>query len=256
MKQAVQWKGHLAPASGEETGRTGTRVLLVDDHRLFAEAIAFALAEEMDALDVATNAEEALAIAQRRSPDLVLIDFSPSDGDSIEVGRTMLESYPEAKVIALAESDDPGAIRKAVQLGFHGYLTKDISWPRFVSSIRSVLEGLIVVPQRLASVVGGGRSREEREAARRGGQLTRREREVLVLLGMGAGSADIAHQLTLSLNTVRTHVANILAKLQVHSRLEAVAFALRYGIVDAPGAGHGDQAAAPARVAPFGPLER
>jgi two-component system, NarL family, nitrate/nitrite response regulator NarL len=91
-----------------------------------------------------------------------------------------------------------------------------------------------VIPRQLATAVGGARSAEDRHAALLGGQLTEREREVLALLVDGASGADIAERLTISTNTVRTHVQSVLTKLQVHSRLEAATFAVRHGLVAAP----------------------
>lgn len=105
---------------------------------------------------------------------------------------------------------------------------------QFVDSIKAAMSGQLVVPHRLAARAAGARSSEERDASLLAEQLTKRERDVLRMLVEGARSEAIAKRMSISPNTVRTHVQNILTKLQVHSRLEAAAFAVRHGL-----AGHG-----------------
>ena len=118
-----------------------------------------------------------------------------------------------------------------MRLGFIGYITKDVSLSQFITSIEAALNGQSVIPHRTARSVAGAVSPEEENAALRIRQLTARERDVLTLLVRGTNSGAIARELSVSINTVRSHVQNILAKLQVHSRLEAAAFAVRYGAV-------------------------
>jgi two-component system nitrate/nitrite response regulator NarL len=143
-------------------------------------------------------------------------------------GRRILEEHPEAKVVALTALLSPATVREAVRLGFHGYITKDTPVSRFASSLRAVLDGQVVFPRRLASALGRPRDDGFDLLA---AQLTARELEVLGLMAEGLSGTDIARKLGISTNTVRTHIQSILTKLQVHSRLEAVAFALRRGLV-------------------------
>jgi DNA-binding NarL/FixJ family response regulator len=149
----------------------------------------------------------------------------------IELGSRLLELLPDTKVLAVTAMNEPQALRAAIKAGFHGFLTKNIPLQQFVASIETALEGQMVIPHKLAAPAAGHMSPEERQAALLIKQLTQRELEVLTLLAGGAGGEEIAQKLNVSRNTVRSHVQNILTKLQVHSRLEAVAFAARHNIV-------------------------
>ena len=123
--------------------------------------------------------------------------------------------------------EDEGSVQDAFKAGFHGYLTKQTEAERFEHVLRSVEDGQTVFPQRQI----GAESRERTGDELLAEQLTTREVEVLQLLAEGASSDHMAEQLDVSPNTVRTHVQGILSKLQVHSRLEAAAFAVRHGLV-------------------------
>ena len=199
------------------------RVLVVDDHQLFGEAVALALEQAgMEILKVASNARGALAAARQHRPDVVLLDLDLADLDGMEVGRRILRSFPATKVIALADQREARAVRQALHIGFCGYLTKKTPLAQLVRSIRSAIGGLVVVPH------------ETSDAESQLAVLSPREREVLSHLVEGLASREIARRLSLSRNTIRTHVSNILAKLEVHSRLEAVALARRLSLVEAP----------------------
>jgi two-component system, NarL family, nitrate/nitrite response regulator NarL len=200
---------------------------------LFAEAIRAALEEaDMDAVAVVTTGRAALDYLEDDRPDVILLDLGLPDRSGLAVGREILESWPEAKVMVLTALDDPKAVEEASRAGFRGYLTKDTPVSRFVSSIEAVVAGQEVFPHRFA------------QAVRRPGssdsvwllisQLTPREREVLGLLVEGADGRTIAARLGISRNTVRTHVQSILTKLQVHSRLEAATLAVRHRVVPIP----------------------
>lgn len=188
----------------------------------------------MDVLPVASTVEEALLAEKREQPDVILVDLGLPDGDGISLGRTIVAERPDAKVIALTALNDPKAVGDALRAGFAGYLTKDTPLTQFVAMIEAAVAGQVVIPQRLAAAAAGARTAEERHASLLAEQLSPRERQVLLLLAEGASSEDIASRLTVSPNTVRTHVQSILTKLQVHSRLEAATFAVRYGIVKVP----------------------
>jgi DNA-binding NarL/FixJ family response regulator len=213
-----------------------TRILLVDDHRLFSEVIRSTLeGMGMDVLPVATTGSEGLDVARRERPDIVLVDIGLPDESGLVVGEKILEEMPDTKVVAVTSLIDPRAVAEAVRLGFRGYVTKDTPVNQFVSSIQAVLDGNVVMPKQLARAAAGDRSPEEQHAAMLVKQLTDREREVLQLLAEGSRGTQIAERLGISPNTVRTHVQSILTKLQVHSRLEAAAFAVRHGLIKTPG---------------------
>jgi len=214
---------------------TGTRVLIVDDHRLFADVIQMFLERMGMHVAVEVSEREGLAAAKRLKPDVALIDLILPDGNGIDLGRLMLGSVPDIKVIALTSVTDARTVSQVMRAGFHGYLTKDTPITSFVGLIESAMAGQVVVPHRLAAGAAGQRSDDERHAALLVDQLSNREREVLAELVAGSSSQEMAKNLGVSPNTVRTHVQSILTKLQVHSRLEAASFAVRFGIGKVPG---------------------
>jgi DNA-binding NarL/FixJ family response regulator len=209
------------------------RVLIVDDHKLFAEAVEIALERHGMDVVIATTAEDGLTAAARHEPDVVLLDIGLPDRSGLALGEEILHAHPDAKIVIVTSLEDQRALQDAVKLGFHGFLTKDTKLPQLVRAIRDVAEGQLVVPHRLATRRRNG---DSEEVALLSSQLTPREREVLGLLVAGSNSGEIARALTVSPNTVRTHVQSILAKLQVHSRLEAVAFARRNHLLSHPSA--------------------
>ena len=208
-------------------GEGTIRVLIVDDHRLFADAIRVTVTDMgMSVLGVYATAEEGLAGALEHRPDMVLLDLGLPDRSGLELGKEIIEDLPDTKVVAVTALDDEKSVQDAFKAGFHGYLTKQTAADRFEAVLRSVEDGQTVFPQRQVL-----RNRERTGDELLAEQLTAREIEVLQLLAEGATSAQMAEQLDVSPNTVRTHVQGILSKLQVHSRLEAAAFAVRNGLV-------------------------
>lgn len=208
------------------------RVLIIDDHALFAEAIRLTLEKHgVAVVGIAPSVEEALPAVHGLRPDLALVDIGLPDGDGLALGARILQEAPGTQVVALSALEDPRAVREALRLGFDGYIIKDTPVPRFLQAIEAVLSGEAVVPRTLAARMAGRRTPEEEAVALLADQLTPREREVLELLVEGAGGQEIARILAISPNTVRTHVQNVLTKLQVRTRLEAAAFAVRHGLV-------------------------
>lgn len=181
-------------------------------------------------IDHVTRGEAVLASVTAASPTLALVDLGLPDRSGLSVGHDILEACPGTKVVVLTALDDQRTVLRAIQAGFHGYLTKGTPVSAFTSAIRSVLDGQQVFP----NVSRNGRSRggAERDARMLAEQLTAREREVLGLLVQGVSGDGLGRRLGISPNTVRTHVQSILTKLQVHSRLEAATFAVRHGVTD------------------------
>jgi DNA-binding NarL/FixJ family response regulator len=208
------------------------KAIVIDDHRLFVDVIK-ALLERMgfEVIAIARSAEEARSLSGG-APDLILVDVGLPDQSGLVLGRTLLDTFPDAKVLALTALDDPRAVEEAARSGFHGYLLKDQPVTQFSEAIRSALEGEHVFPRRFVSTSDARALHDDSQLF--ADQLTPREREVLALLVEGASGQMVARRLGISSNTVRTHVQSILAKLQVHSRLEAVAFAVRHGVVEVP----------------------
>jgi two-component system, NarL family, nitrate/nitrite response regulator NarL len=208
------------------------RAVIVDDHRLFGDALGYALeACDVVVVQVVWKADEAVAAVRSHRPDAVLLDLWLGETSGLELGREIIEIHPEVSVLAVTEWSDPLAVRRVIEAGFSGYLTKDLAISTFVEALKAACAGNVVVPRE----TGNGRKPRlevQRQLDLLVGQLTPRERGVLALLAEGANSEDISKRLHISRNTVRTHTQNVLSKLQVHSRLEAAAFAVRHGLVD------------------------
>ncbi len=215
------------------------KVLIVNENALVSQAMR-AILESHDfevslcAYALQTRAEQPDIPAHAR-PDVALVDIRVPDSGGIEAGRRIIRDHPMAKVLALTAQEDTGVLTAASQAGFHGWVLKDASVSQLVRSIRGALEGRIAQPVR-GSTRRPGRlhSPAERDAALLAQHLTRREREVLGLLVEGESSQSISRALSLSSHTVRTHIQNILTKLQVHSRFEAVSFAVRFDMTLQP----------------------
>jgi two-component system nitrate/nitrite response regulator NarL len=205
--------------------------LIVDDHVLFAEAMTVVLrSREMEVVRATTAAEALEAVGSDRF-DLVLMDIGLPDRSGLSVGAQIVTEHDDLKVLAVTALDDPDAAIRALRSGFHGYITKDTDLTRFVAAIESALAGQVVMPRRMARNGTGEEGRGSSLAALIA-SLTTREREVLGLLTEGMNGSRIAETLRISQNTVRTHVQSILTKLQVHSRLEAAAFAVQHGLAE------------------------
>ena len=206
------------------------RVLIVEDQVLFAEAVRVALRNQgVEVVGIASSGEEGLELIPTTNPDVVLLDIGLPDRSGMTIGREMLERHPNVKVLALTALRDGRVAREALRAGFSGYLTKDTDVDRLLRAIESAFSGEVTISKGLARQAAGGRPGDP--VALLVSQLTERERDVLALLAEGADSPAIAERLHISRNTVRTHVQSILAKLNVHSRLEAAAFAVRHGVV-------------------------
>jgi putative two-component system response regulator len=205
------------------------RVLVVDDHQMFAESLE-RLIDAMDGMVVTGTVgtvAEARAEAMLTDPDVALVDWMLPDGTGADVARMLREVKPECKTILLTGLSEESIAAAAVEAGCSGYLTKHKAGDELAAAIRAVYRGESLIPPSLVTSVLT-RLRPER---RRVGSLTNREIEVLEMLSSGQTNEAIAAQLVLSLNTVRNHVQNILSKLDTHSKLEAVAAAVKQGII-------------------------
>ena len=211
-------------------------VLIADEQSLFRQAVRIALETESDLTVVAEagDGQEAIEAADRFSPHIALIDTDLPKVNGISATRTLRERVPGCKVLVLSNHQDQVALFDAMQAGANGYLTKAIPLAELIESTRAVLRGeTIVPPAMLGDLLSQLVQSKERQndVLRRLSRLTRREREVLALLVEGADNDLVAQRLVISPETARTHIQNILSKLDVHSRLEALALVLRNDIV-------------------------
>jgi two-component system, NarL family, nitrate/nitrite response regulator NarL len=210
------------------------RVLIVNGNRMFADAIRSVLeGRGVEVVGIAESAPAAIETAIRTRPDVVVIDVGIRDGGGLRAGEGIIRADLGAKVIALASLDEVDIARQALALGFQGCLTKEVGTHEFADAVRAVGDGEMVWPSQLARRPSK-RWPGDGQAQVLVGQLTPREREVLRLIAAAAGNEEIGRRLAISVNTVRSHIQSIFTKLQVHSRLEAVAFAARNGLLSAP----------------------
>ena len=209
------------------------KALIVDDHVLFAEAVQSTLERMGLEVRVVSTPDAALDAARHAAPDVVLVDVGSLGRFGLEFGPRLLDVASRARIIALTAAADAESVERALALWFSAYLTKDMPVARFVTSVRAVLEGDLVFPGRHARAAAVPDRRRTETAHLLARQLTAREREVLRLLVEAEPGSEIARRLGISRNTVRTHIQSILTKLQVHSRLEAAAFAVRHRLIDA-----------------------
>jgi len=202
-------------------------LLICDDHKLLTDALAtvVGLDEELALVSPPVHTpEEAIALAEEHLPDVVLMDIMfKGDGMSgIDATRRIKEASPSTNVVIMTAHDDERLLVEAVEAGASGFLAK-------AAADGEVLIDPVTLTRLLAQVA---REREEqRDALRLLNDLTEREREILGLLAQGKRNEDIAKELFISPQTVQTHIRNILGKLRVHSKLEAVSFAVKHGTI-------------------------
>jgi DNA-binding NarL/FixJ family response regulator len=219
------------------TGSMTVRVLLADEHALFREAVKIILDSQPDLQVVAEvrNGLEAVAEARLTRPHVAVLSADITSLDVGETTRMIKESLPGCGVLIVAARENLATLVASFEGGANGYLTKDDGLDQLVHATRAVTRGETLVPARMLGPLLTRliqRRRDEDEAISKLSRLTRREREVLSLVVEGADNLRIAHMLTISPETARTHVQNILGKLHLHSRLEAAAFASRNGTVN------------------------
>ena len=210
------------------------RVLLVDDHAVFCDALSAILGLEPDMEVVGRGASVREAVDQARAlhPDVVLLDVHLPDGSGVEAASRIKKEQPATQVVMLTSDEEESVLRSAVDAGVTGYLSKHEAAPQVLQAVRSAARGeALIAPYMLARLLSGIK---RSEGSLPPGPLSPRELDVLGELALGRDNDMIARSLRLSPNTVRTHIQNILSKLGVHSKLEAVSRAVREGWVRIP----------------------
>jgi two-component system NarL family response regulator len=213
------------------------RILLADTHSLFRESVRAVIESEPD-MSVVAEARDGVQLvveAETNRPHIAIVDAALPSGEGIRAVHALRERVPACRILVLAEFEDQALLAEVVEAGASGYLTKDCPLKDLIDATRAIHRGEIVIPRWMLGALLGRmvmRRKERDEALRRMARLTRREREVLALLADGADNESIARMLVISPETARTHVQNLLNKLDVHSRLEAAAFVMQNGILD------------------------
>jgi len=214
-------------------------VLIVDDHALFRRGLQMVLDGEPDieVVGEAADGHQALDRAQELMPDVVLMDVRMPRRSGIEATREIRDALPHVRVLMLTVSDEEAELYEAIKAGASGYLLKEVSTDEVPEAIRSVVAGQSRISPSMASKLlteFAAWSRRTGPAGVSGPTLTERELEVLRLVAQGMANKDIAKELFISENTVKNHVRNILEKLHLHSRMEAVVYAVRENLLELP----------------------
>ena len=237
---AVSTDPGAASGSVDSPASDPIRALIVDDHALFRRGLEMVLAAEDDIelVGEASDGAEAVQKAGESLPDVVLMDIRMPKSSGIEACRAMKEVAPSSKIVMLTISDEEEDLFEAIRAGASGYLLKDIPLDEVADVVRAVHGGQSLINPSMAAklltefAALNKRDQEERVEQVPPPKLTDREMQVLKLVAKGMNNRDIAKELFISENTVKNHVRNILEKLQIHSRMEAVMIAVREKLIE------------------------
>ena len=214
------------------------RVLVADDHRTFAEALRAAIRMErgMSVVGVAHDGDTTVEMAITKRPDVILMDVQMPGTDGIAATRRITEEVDGSRVIMLSAFEDEHTVARAIDAGAIGFMSKGRPMKDVVEAIRAAHLGEpLIDPDEIRRILTGLRRKRALDSASRARveRLTRRETQILQGLAQGLSPGRLAEQLGISRHTLRTHQQNILFKLKVHSKHEALVMAIRHGKVRA-----------------------
>jgi DNA-binding NarL/FixJ family response regulator len=234
--------GEASLEGGRGSRVAPTRVAIVDDHQLVREGLRDLLedAPDIEVVGEAANGQEALLLCSRLGPDLVLMDVRMPEMDGLAATREIKQRHPEISVMMLTMHENPDYLLEALKAGASGYVLKDGLRQEVVSAVRRVREGESSLDpelaarllRRLATEEGGRGEARPPEGGLPADALTPRELEVLGLVQLGRSNREVAEELFISRGTVKRHIENIMAKLGVSDRTQAVVKALQLGILE------------------------
>lgn len=210
------------------------KVLIADDHKLFRQGLMGLMKTREDLVEVigeAETGEEAVRLAGELQPDVILMDIYMPQMDGLQAAKEIHARYPKIAIVMLTSSEKDGHLYEAVQVGVAGYLLKSLDANELFDLLKGVTNGETAMTRAMAGkllkVVANRMADEEKGEQ----PLTERELFVLRLVASGAGNQEIAHKLSISVNTVKSHLKNILDKLQVENRTQAATYALQHGLI-------------------------
>ncbi len=222
------------PGPASTGASSPVRLLIVDDHDMFAESLRLALSAEDDisVVDTASSLAQARSLIVADAPDVVLLDHRLPDGLGVDSIAELKALRPSAKIVVLTAAAEDSMLVTATEAGCAGFILKTSPLEELVAAVRTAAAGEIMVSSDLlARLLNRLHHRHDQPSH----DLTTRERQILELIGEGLTNGAIAKRLFISVNTVRNHVQNILAKLDAHSKLEALSVAIRDGLIEPPG---------------------
>ncbi|MDX1658073.1 MAG: response regulator transcription factor [Nitriliruptorales bacterium] len=214
------------------------RILIADDHELFRRGLRMVLDDEegIDVVGEAGDGQTAVDLAREEVPEVVVMDVRMPVLSGIEATREIKEELPHCKILMLTISDEEDDLYEAIKAGANGYLLKEISIDEIGNAVRSVHGGQSLISPSMASKLlnefAAMIKKEEEKEQVPAPRLTPREMEVLQHVAKGMNNREIAKALFISENTVKNHVRNILEKLHLHSRMEAVVYAVREKLLE------------------------
>jgi len=211
--------------------------MIVDDHTLFRAGLVGILKEvpEIDVVGEASNGQEAVAQAQELMPDVILMDLCMSPCDGLEATRQIKKVMPYVNIVILTASEKDEDLFGAMKAGARGYILKTETPEELVSVINFAARGHVVISPEIAEKLlleFGTMAENQGDAAAIDAKLTKREKEILLMVAEGLNNREIGRRLFLSEGTIKTHLRNILDKLHLRNRMEAVAFAAKQGLLE------------------------
>ncbi len=218
--------------------RDSIRVIIADDHALFRRGLEMVLQSQPDieVVGEANDGKEAYDLAIEHMPDLVLMDVRMPAHGGIDATKQIKDALPHSRILMLTISDEEDDLYDAIKAGASGYLLKEISIDEVADAVRSVHAGQSLISPSMASKLliefAAMARKDEEKQQMPAPTLTDREMDVLTLVAQGLNNRDIARELFISENTVKNHVRNILEKLHLHSRMEAVVYAVREKLLE------------------------
>jgi NarL family two-component system response regulator LiaR len=214
------------------------KVLIADDHKLFRQGLIGLMKTRDDLVHVigeAETGEEAVQLAGELQPDVILMDIYMSRMDGLQATREIREKYPQIAIVMLTSSERDEHLYEAVQLGVSGYLLKSLDANELFDLLNGVTQGEAAMTRAMASRLLKGVANRLIDEGKGEEPLSERELLVLRLLAGGATNPEIAEELSISVNTVKSHIKNILSKLQLENRTQAATYALKHGLVHPEG---------------------
>lgn len=207
------------------------RVLLVDDHEMVRLGVSsyLSIQNDIEVVGEAENGEDGYHKAMDLKPDVILMDLVMEVMDGIESTKKILADWPEAKILIVTSFIDDEKVYPAIEAGASGYLLKTSTAHEIADAIRATFKGERVLEPEVTTKMMEQMSNRNRRFLHQ--ELTNREEEILMLISQGMSNQEIADELFITLKTVKTHVSNILAKLEVEDRTQAAIYAFKHGLI-------------------------